>query len=152
MSLIRVHASCVTFGATGVLIRGASGAGKSDLALRVIHLGGRLVADDQVYLQAQDGVLYAFAPHVLRGRLEVRGVGIVELPYAHVSALGCIIDLIDGRNIDRMPEPMKVELAGLRIACHRLDPFEAAAPHKVAAIARLCHNPFTGRVRAPIDR
>lgn len=150
--MIRVHASCVALGGVGVLIRGDSGTGKSDLALRIIQLGGRLVADDQVFLQAADGVLYAFAPHGLRGRIEIRGVGIIERPYAHVAAVGAIVDLTSAGEIERMPEPAEIELAGVRLPCHRLDPFEAAAAHKVAALARLCHNPSWSLDRAPVER
>ncbi len=150
--MIRIHASCVDLGGVGILIRGPSGAGKSDLALRLIHSGARLVADDQVFLKADNGTLFACPAHVLRGKLEVRGVGIIEVPHRTVTAIGCIIDLIDARQMERMPEPVEVDLAGVRIGCHRLDPFEAAVPQKVAAIARFCHNPLKATLPNPIDR
>lgn len=147
--MTRMHANCVDFDGVGVLIRGPSGVGKSDLALRVLGLGARLVADDQVFLMAGPGLgggdealLYAFAPQVLRGRIEVRGVGIIEVPCRSVSVVGCVIDLIADRDPERMPDPVTVDIAGVQVPCHRLNAFEAAAPQKVAAIARLCDNPL----------
>ena len=140
--VIRIHATCLDLAGVGVILRGDPGAGKSDLALRLIHQGARLVADDQVFLQGQDNVLYAFAPQILKGRLEVRGVGIVEVPCRSVAAVGCLIDLVINGDLERMPEPVELELAGVGIPCHRLDPFEMSAAPKVAAIARLCNTPF----------
>jgi len=138
----RIHATCLDLAGVGVILRGEPGAGKSDLALRLIDRGARLVADDQVYLQARDNVLYAFAPQILKGRLEVRGVGIIDLPYRSVAAVGCLVDLVSHHDLERMPEPVELELAGVGIPCHRLDPFEMSAAQKVAAIARLCNTPF----------
>ena len=140
--ITRIHATCVDLAGVGVILRGDPGAGKSDLALRLIHQGARLVADDQVFLQGRDNVLYAFAPHILKGRLEVRGVGIIEVPCKAVAAVGCLVDLVMNRDLKRMPEPIELELAGVGIPCHRLDPFEMSAAQKVAAIAGLCNTPF----------
>ena len=95
---IRVHAICVALpdagdGWSGVLLRGPSGAGKSDLVLRLIDGGARLVADDQTELRCVDGVLTACAPQSLAGKIEVRGVGIMELPYLDVVSLVLVCDL-----------------------------------------------------------
>jgi HPr kinase/phosphorylase len=75
-----VHASCVALGQKGVLLLGISGSGKSDLALRLIHDGWRLVADDRTVLTLEKGALKAAAPAAIRGLIEVRGLGIVHLP------------------------------------------------------------------------
>src|ERR1700675_5067251 len=66
-------------GDVGVLIMGESGAGKSDVALRLIAMGARLLSDDQTALYAHEGHIYAEAPPTLSGLMEVRGVGIVNL-------------------------------------------------------------------------
>ncbi|MDE0940637.1 MAG: HPr kinase/phosphatase C-terminal domain-containing protein, partial [Pirellulales bacterium] len=76
-----VHATCVAIGEVGVLLRGPSGSGKSDLALRLIEGGAKLVADDQVVLSEVAGSLLASAPAALRGKIEVRGCGILDIPY-----------------------------------------------------------------------
>ncbi|WP_040850329.1 HPr kinase/phosphorylase, partial [Nitrospirillum viridazoti] len=77
--MIRVHATCVSVGGAGVLLRGASGSGKSDLALRLVDAGALLVADDQVALAADPTatLLTATAPERLAGLIEVRGLGIL---------------------------------------------------------------------------
>lgn len=140
--VIRIHASAVVVAGVAVVIRGGSGTGKSDLALRLMGAGGRLVADDQVFLYPDGGALYAFAPAVLRGRLEVRGVGILDVAHRHVAPVGLVVELVPADEVERMPEPLETELAGVRLPCHRLYPFEAAAPDKVLRLARLCPNPL----------
>ncbi|MEG1030073.1 MAG: serine kinase, partial [Brevundimonas sp.] len=79
-----IHATAVACrtaaGWRGVLIQGPSGVGKSDLALRLIGQGWRLIADDWTHLWASDGALYAATPAVIAGRIEVRGLGIVAAP------------------------------------------------------------------------
>src|SRR5262249_39704193 len=86
---VLVHATSVALGdaarpfggpaGAGVLIMGKSGAGKSDVALRMIALGARLLSDDQTALFAHEGHIYAEAPAAVAGLLEVRGVGIVSV-------------------------------------------------------------------------
>lgn len=84
----------------GVLIRGKSGAGKSDLALRLIDAGAVLVADDQVLLENKT----ASAPARLRGLLEVRGLGIVRLPFIEKTTIALTVDLCSAAEIERLPE------------------------------------------------
>jgi HPr kinase/phosphorylase len=102
-----IHASCVAIGAKGVLILGDSGAGKSDLALRLMDAGARLVADDRTELYAAKGRLMARAPASIAGLIEVRGLGIVAQPFRKNVGLALAIQLgapIDLRN-RRMPDP-----------------------------------------------
>ena len=89
---VRMHATCVARDGEGVLLLGPSGAGKSDLALRLLGRGFALVADDQVDII--DGM--ARAPERLAGLLEVRGLGIVRLPYLSQAKLKVVITLTDG--------------------------------------------------------
>lgn len=96
----------------GVLIEGASGAGKSDLALRALGEGFRLVADDRVTVWASGGTLYGRAPPALAGLMEVRGVGVVREP---VLGMARIVLLIEDGEPERMPEPDHAVICGLRV-------------------------------------
>jgi hypothetical protein len=121
-----IHASAVLIGAKAVLIRGPSGAGKSALAWELLEAGGtgalpfvRLVADDRAYVEAHAGRLLVRPAPALAGLLEVRGLGIRQLPYEPVAAVGLIVDLIaeDGA---RLPEPAACETAICGITLPRL--------------------------------
>lgn len=129
--MILVHASCVDLGGAAVILRGPSGAGKSDLALRLIDGGGRLVADDQVQLHANGEVLMARAPETIRGRLEVRGVGILSVPSVPAARVALVVDLVAADGVERLPEPERTEIAGISLALLRLAPFEVSAAAKV---------------------
>lgn len=118
-----LHASCVSVGGRGALIRGASGAGKSHLAFALLLAGGtgrvpevELVADDRVLLAAREGRLVASAPHNLAGLIEIRGAGLRRLPYRAEVAVDLVVDL-GATDAARLPEPQArhVVLEGLRL-------------------------------------
>jgi serine kinase of HPr protein (carbohydrate metabolism regulator) len=132
---LQVHASCVAIGGRGVLIAGASGSGKSDLALRLIDRGARLVSDDYSLVRESGGRLVASAPGTIAGKLEIRGVGIVDLEPLDAVPLALHVDL-DARP-DRLPEPGRVELAGLDLPSVALAGLEASAPIKLEQALRL---------------
>ena len=131
------------------LIRGGSGAGKSDLALRAIshpiRLPGetalepfQLISDDQTFLSLRNGTLFTSPPETLRGLIEVRGIGIVSVPSATEVPLALIVDLTE-TEIERLPAyPGQSEvLHGCSVDVVRVSPFEASAPIKIAlALAR----------------
>jgi serine kinase of HPr protein (carbohydrate metabolism regulator) len=125
-----VHATCVAIGGRGVLIRGRSGSGKSDLALRLIDRGARLVSDDYSILSASEGHAYARAPETIAGKLEVRGVGIVALePVSDVPV--CLIADLD-RVPERLPESAQgVAVAGTLVPSVAIAALEASAPLKL---------------------
>jgi HPr kinase/phosphorylase len=126
---VRVHGSCVARDGAGVLILGPSGAGKSDLALRLLGKGFVLVADDQVDIA--DGL--AKAPASLAGLLEVRGLGIVRLPYLSNVELRIVIALTDwsgNGQPDRLPLPERHPEFDLPLV--RLHAAGASAPDRVA--------------------
>jgi len=113
-----------------VLITGQSGAGKSDLALRLIDRGAVLIADDCTVLRREGGDLFASAPANIAGRIEVRGIGIVASPHVDGVPVRLIVDL--DQAVERLPEPGIVrEIAGIGIATTSLAGFEASAPIKV---------------------
>lgn len=131
-AMTRVHASCVAIDGRGVLLRGPSGSGKSDLALRLIDAGARLVADDQTELTAADGEVIAAPPTSLAGLMEVRGLGVVRMPdHAERAPVRLVIDLVPAAEVERMPAPASVTLAGIALPRLALAPFEASAPAKV---------------------
>lgn len=130
---ILVHATCVAWAGRGALLRGRSGSGKSDLALRLIDQGADLVADDQVVLTRRGDAIVATPPAVLAGRIEVRGIGIVERPWARAACLVAVFDLTERAAIARLPDDQTVRLAGLALPLFRVAPFEASAPSKVRA-------------------
>jgi HPr kinase/phosphorylase len=103
MSEANVHASCVAIASRGVLLLGPSGSGKSELALRLIDDGARLVADDRTLLFVAKGVLHAKAPASIKGLLEIRGVGIIELPVRTNVRIALVVRL--GREVARLPRP-----------------------------------------------
>jgi HPr kinase/phosphorylase len=92
-----------------------------------------LVADDQVTLELLDGALIARAPSALRGKMEVRGQGIIELVAAESAAVALIAELVPAsQTIERMPDPVGfTNLCGCRLPVLRLQPFEASAPAKL---------------------
>jgi hypothetical protein len=131
---VNIHASCVAIGNKGVLLLGKSGAGKSDLALRLIDGGAKLVADDRTLLFARNGALHAQAPAAIRGLLEIRGVGIVELPVRRQVRLALAVML--GREAERLPRPQFwAGPASLRMNLPQiaLNARYASAPAKVRA-------------------
>ena len=107
-----VHASCVALWGRAVLIRGASGAGKSALALALLALGAELVADDRTRIWRAGARVLADAPDTIRGRIEARGIGILELPATGPQPLALVVDL-DRRAEARLPEPREAVLAGI---------------------------------------
>ena len=126
-----LHASCIAIDGRGVLLTGASGAGKSDLALRLIDRGATLVGDDGVIVEARGGRLIARAGHNIEGQMEVRGLGILAFPARAEAPLALAIAL--DQPVPRMPEeslPVRV-IEGLTLPVIALDPFEASAPVKV---------------------
>jgi HPr kinase/phosphorylase len=131
-----IHASCVELDGVGILLRGPSGMGKSDLALRLIDGGARLVADDRVALEAGNGGLYARAPDALLGLIEVHGLGLRRLPALKRARLGLVADLVDAALVERMPEEdLHCTLEGVALPLVRLCPFEPSAPAKLRLAA-----------------
>lgn len=137
-----VHGTCVALGRRAALLRGPSGSGKSDLALRFLFLSRRgpaaleapvLVADDQVCLVNDGGRLLASPLESIRGRIEVRGVGIVAVKSIPEAELVLVVDLVEPAAVDRLPAwDTTARLQGIDLPLLRLAPFEASAAIKLA--------------------
>lgn len=108
------HASTVSIDGRGVMICGASGSGKSSLALRLMSIGARLVADDQTMIEQRDDGLWAMAPVPLQGMIEARGVGLLNAPFQEEVRLSLVVDL-DLRESDRLPPRRERCLAGVNL-------------------------------------
>ena len=135
-----VRGTCVALGGTGLLLRGRPGIGKSDLALRLVDEGAALVADDLVQLSCRDGRLLARlpdeAPAETRGRLEVRGLGILPVHSVAEAPLGLVVELKAPAEIDRMPEPQHWICLGIQVPMIALDAWTASATAKLRLVAR----------------
>lgn len=127
---INVHATCVAVDKRGILLLGPSGSGKSDLALRLIDRGADLVADDRCDLWLERGQLWCRAPVNLAGKLEVRGIGIVDKPF--VAAVPVLLAVRFADIYERMPPEGRSEwIAGVAVPSVNLSPFELTAPLKI---------------------
>lgn len=129
-----IHASCIAIDGTGVLLRGPSGSGKSDLALRLIDGGALLVADDQVKLEVIGGALFASPPDILAGKIEARGIGILEnLPW-HRAPVALIVDLVAREDVERLPFERTSTINGVELPYVLLAAFEASTPAKIRSL------------------
>ena len=131
-----IHVSSVAIDGRAVLIGGRSGAGKSDLALRLIDRGATLISDDYTFVRRVGAQASASAPERIAGRIEVRGVGIMELPTAQDVPVALYVDL--SGEPARLPEGTdRIAIAGIPIPSLALDGHHASAPLKVEAALRL---------------
>lgn len=146
----RLHATAIAVDGRAVLIRGPSGSGKSDLAFRCLAAAAaplfqtpaRLVADDQVLLKRDGNTLIASAPATLAGKIEVRGIGILDVG-AVTDASVVLVAMIGGPDKpERYPEPWPVtKLLGLAVPTLSISAYEASAPLKLLAALALTSLP-----------
>jgi HPr kinase/phosphorylase len=129
--MVMVHATCIAFDGHGILLRGASGSGKSDLALRAIDHGAQLVADDQVVLARDGADMIASAPASLHGLIEIRGVGVMRMDAAAQAKIALVADMTDPHTIERLPDRRHCDIDGVSLPWLALAPFEASAPAKL---------------------
>ena len=132
-----LHASTVAIGGRAVLITGPSGSGKSDLALRLLDRGFALVSDDQTIVKKSGNHLTASAPPTIRGKLEIRGIGIVTMDQVEDQPVALIVELTS--DIRRLPDDSRERpVMGIPVPLISVDATTASAAAKVAiALERL---------------
>ena len=132
-----LHASTVAIDGRAVLITGPSGSGKSDLTLRLLDRGFSLVSDDQTIVRKIGDRLIATAPETISGKLEIRGVGIVDMECVADVPVALVVELTS--EIQRLPDDSRERpILGLGIPLISVDAMAASAPSKVAlALDRL---------------
>jgi len=109
-----LHASTVALAARAIIILGASGAGKSALALQLMAFGAALVADDRTLLTARDGRLFATCPAPIRGRIEARGVGLLAAETCPEAEVALAVDL-DRDETERLPHEQSIAWRGISV-------------------------------------
>lgn len=134
METLRLHASCVCWDGAGILLRGDSGCGKSDLALRLWDLGALIVSDDQTLVRRSGQRLMASGMAGWGGVVEVRGAGFVRLPHQKETGVDLVVDLrADPESAERIPTTKTVSLLDCPVKSLRLWGFAASAPALIRA-------------------
>jgi HPr kinase/phosphorylase len=136
-----VHATAVAIDGRAVLLRGPSGSGKSDLALRLIDAGARLVADDQSELVRLGNAIVVRPPAAIAGLLEVRGIGIIRLEPLMEAPLALIADLVPVEAVERLPSTRSERILGVDLPLIALAPFEVSAVAKLRLTLRVYSEP-----------
>ena len=126
-----IHASTVAVDGRAVLISGPSGSGKSDLTLRLLDRGFSLVSDDQTHVRREGDRLIASPPPNIAGKLEIRGIGIVDMDNLTDVPVALLVELTS--DIQRMPEDSRERpILGVPLPLIGIDAMAASAPSKVA--------------------
>ena len=121
MTSTNYHACALEIAGTGLLVEGPSGSGKTSLTLGLLEkaaqleLSASLVADDQVFIELDNGNIFASVPESIAGKLELYGFGIVEHPYQPQTIVKLIVRLTEQTALERMPENKFFELIGVSI-------------------------------------
>ena len=137
LSSENLHASTVALDGRAVIIVGPSGSGKSDLTLRLLDRGFVLVSDDRTIVRKAGEKVIATAPDTIRGKLEIRGVGIVDIPSINDVPVALVVELTS--DITRLPDNARERIIlGAGIPLISVDAMTASAASKVAlALDRL---------------
>jgi HPr kinase/phosphorylase len=150
MSTVCLHATTIALNETAVLIRGASGSGKSSLALQILETAGTglrdhvlaasLVADDQTELVLRSGQLFASPPKALEGLIEVRGQGILKVAFLRELPLVLVVDLKPAASIERLPDERDLwtEILGVALPRVAIDPAHFSAVTRLRVAWALC--------------
>ncbi|MBI2254546.1 MAG: serine/threonine protein kinase [Proteobacteria bacterium] len=147
---LRIDGVAVAIDDRAVLLRGPSGSGRSDLALRLIDEGAQLISDEQVELHREGDRLLVGVPAImptgLKGVIEARGVGLIAVPYVdRFIPLAWVIDMAGAAEIERMPAAETAEYLGVTAPLLKLDPFAVSATAKLRLAVRSGPGHILGR-------
>lgn len=133
--MLNIHATLISFENKGILFIGKSGAGKSDLALRMImEHGALLVADDRVDIEKIDGKIYGSSPNEIAGKLEIRNIGIGKFSQKQKEEINICVELCNDREkLERLPEEEYADFLGVSITKIKLYPFDCSTICKIIA-------------------
>ncbi len=131
--MVQIHATAISIDGNAVLLRGAPGSGKSDLALRLLDDGAELIADDRCDINVEGDDVIVSCPEEITGLVEIRGIGIARLAYGEPAPIALVIDLVTPEKMERLPEPATCDDFGPSVAHIRLTPFEVSASLKLRA-------------------
>lgn len=134
------YATAIAHKNCGFLLRGIAGIGKSDLALRVFKCGGSLIADDQTILETQGNQVIARCPAPLQNRLEIRGIGVVDIETLAQHPIHAIVNLKRSEEIERLPKEHLEELQGVSLPVYELDARCPSAVDKIEILADILQN------------
>ena len=126
---------------SAVMLRGRSGSGKSDLAFRLIEMGGMLICDDQVVLQRRQDKIMASAAEAIYGLIEVRGVGLLKYPVSPPAPLRLVVDLVPREDVPRLPDWKTVDMLGVALPCINLHAFDESTTLKIIKAIELAQKP-----------
>ena len=136
LDMTLLHGTCISLDGKGVLLLGEPGVGKSDVAFRLLQLGAKLVADDQVCVEVISSRLWGASPASIRGFLEVRGVGIVKFETIDRACLRLVVNLVRREFVPRLPEIDHTTVLGLKLPSYNLHAFDISTPEKIAVLVR----------------
>jgi serine kinase of HPr protein (carbohydrate metabolism regulator) len=126
-----IHASTVAANGRAVVIMGPSGAGKSDLSLRMLDRGFALVSDDRTLVRRDGNRLIASAPANIAGKLEIRGIGIIDMEVVGEAPVALLVELTS--EIQRLPDENRERpVLGIKLPLISIDAMTASAPSKIA--------------------
>jgi HPr kinase/phosphorylase len=138
---IELHGTAVAIEGQGLLLRGPSGSGKSDLALRLVDGGAKLIADDRVRIERRGTALWIMMPSgipdSLRHKIEIRGLGIASLPGLAEAPLALAVDLVPSLAPERLPRAQICHYLGIDLPLIAIDPFVISAAAKLRLVAKL---------------
>ena len=130
------HATAVAYYGSGILIRGPSGSGKSDLALRLIDDDADLIADDRVVIKVVGKELRLSPPESISGLIEVRGIGVVKIKTVRDIPLCLVVELEPSNQTQRMPEIKEESIKDISIPIININAFESSALAKIKIVLR----------------
>lgn len=130
--MITMHASAVALEGRAILLRGPSGHGKSDLALRLMDEGADLISDDYVELSVENDHIIARPPETIRGMMEVRGLGLMTVPFVEKAPLVLAFNLMPSAQVDRFPmHRCNLFIDGSPVPLLNIDGMAASSPAKI---------------------